>query len=134
MSNIMSVELTEWSELASTVKSPVGANLASLLRSLSQLSDAELLSLELPVVKQKVTVWDSSKHDYNDALDLPEGRYYADFGFNVEQSVSLESLAKVIDELKEKGIVITARTQAAILVNAQLNGLLQDWARIRMFG
>ena len=132
MSNIMSVELTEWSELASTVKSPVGSNLASLLRSMSELSDAELLSLELPVVKQKV---DSSKHDYNDALDLPRGRFCADFGImKAEQSVSLDSLYKVINELKEKKIVITARTQAAILVNAQLNGLLQDWAKIAMFG
>jgi hypothetical protein len=130
----MSVELTEWAELAATVKSPVGSQLSSLLRSMSQMSDAELLSLELPVIRQKVTVWDSSKHDYNDALDLPKGRFYADFGFNVEQSVSLDSLAKVIDELKEKGVVITARSQAAILVNAQLNGLLQDWARLGMFG
>ena len=130
----MSVELTEWAELASCVESPVGANLASLLRSLSQLSDAELVSLELPIVKQKVTVWDSSKHDYNDALDLPEGRFYADFGIKVEQSVSPETLNETINELKEKGIVIIARTQAAILVNAQINGLLQDWSKLGMFG
>ena len=48
--NIMSVELVEWAELASCMKSPVASNLASLLRSLSELSDAELLTLELPVM------------------------------------------------------------------------------------
>ncbi len=100
---------------------------------MAMLTDSELLALELPVIRNKVTVWDWSKHDYNDALDLPEGRYYADFGFAVEQSISLESLAQVIDELKEKGILITAKTQAAILVNAQQNGLLDNWARLSLY-
>jgi hypothetical protein len=130
--NIMSVELTEWAEIAACVKSPVASNLASLLWSMSQLSDPELLSLQLPVLKQKVTVWDSSKHDYNDALDLPKGRLYADFGFFVEQSVCLDTLAKVINQLKERDIAITATTQAGILVNAQQNGLLENWAKLSL--
>lgn len=130
--NIMSAELTEWAELASNVKSPVASNLASLLRSMSELTDSELLSLELPVVKQKVTVWDSTKHGFDEALELPQGSYCADFGFLVEQSVSLGDLDETITELKQKNIAITATTQAAILVKAQQNGLLDNWAKLSL--
>jgi len=117
MSNIMSVELTEWAALACNVKSPVAANLSSILRSMSQLSDAELLQLELPVVKQKVTVWDSSKHDYKDALDLPEGTIVVGF-FQVD--VKPETLHDAVAHLKvnSNGSSWQARTQAEIIKKA----------------
>lgn len=67
----MSVELTEWAALTSCVKSPVGSNLASLLRSMALLTDSELLALELPVIRNKVTVWDSARHGCVEADQLP---------------------------------------------------------------
>ena len=117
MSNSLSPTLTEWAALASNVKSPVAANLASLLRSMSQLSDAELLSLELPVFKQKVTVWDSTKHEYNDALDLPEGTLVVGF-FQVD--VKPETLHDAVVHLKvnSNGSSWQARTQAEIIKKA----------------
>lgn len=118
MSNIMSVELTEWAELASTVKSPVGANLASLLRSMALLSDAELLSLELPVVKQKVTVWDSSKHGLEEALQLSEGSLYNQE--KIELSINPLTLGKAINYLilNPNGSSWKAVTQAEIIRKA----------------
>ena len=117
MSNSLSLTLIAWAESASMIKSPVAANLSSLLRSMSQLSDAELLSLELPVFRQKVTVWNSSKHDYNDALDLPEGTLVVGF-FQVD--VKPETLHDAVAHLKvnSNGSSWQARTQAEIIKKA----------------
>jgi hypothetical protein len=116
--NIASNQLEQWAECASLVKSPVTSNLASLLRSMAMLTDAELLALELPVIRNKVTVWDSSKHDYNDALDLPEGgSLYKLYGFGwVEGSVNSIDLTNSVAELKKNsnGSSWQATSQAEI--------------------
>ena len=114
----MSVELTEWAELASTVKSPVASNLASLLRSMSELTDAELLALELPVLKQKVTVWDSAKHGLPEALELPEGILYNQE--KIELSINPLTLGKAINYLilNPNGSSWQAVTQAEIIRKA----------------
>ena len=113
----MSVELTEWAELASTVKSPVGSNLASLLRSLSQLSDAELLSLELPVVQEKIVIWNSLRHGFKEALELPEG-FLVVGCFQVD--VKRETLKQAVDCLLPSlnGQCVEATTQAEIIKKA----------------
>lgn len=117
MSNIMSAELIEWSELCKTVKSPVAANLTSLLRSMSALTDPELLNLELPVVRNRVTVWNSSKHDYDDALDLPEGCLLSGI-FQVD--VNLSTLKDAVEYLQQNpnGSFWEATTQAEIIRKA----------------
>lgn len=126
----MSVELTEWAELASSVESPVAANLISLLRSMAEMTDAELLRAR---VTTTVTLWSSGQHGYDEALGLPEGSVCADIeflGFLVQQSISDYPLFDTIAELKSKDIAITATTQAEILVKAQQNGLLQEYNRL----
>lgn len=117
-SNIMSGELRIWAELASLVKSPVASNLASLLRSMSELTDAELLALELPVLKQKVTVWDSAKHGLPEALELPEGILYNQE--KIELSINPLTLGKAINYLilNPNGSSWQATTQAEIIRKA----------------
>lgn len=77
--------------------------------------------------------WNSLTNTVDDALNLPKGRFAADFGFHVEQSVNLEDLLSVVSELKEKQINITTATQSGILVKAQEQGLLSDWAKLSTF-
>lgn len=114
MSNTMSAELTEWANLASTVKSPVASNLASLLRSMSELTDSELLSLELPVI----TVWDSAKHGLPEALELPEGSLYS--LDKIELTINPLTLGQAINYLilNPNGSSWQARTQAEIIRKA----------------
>lgn len=133
MANSASSNIEDFADLISGHgdDTPVNDNLVSILRSLASMTDSELAAAKITT---KATVWNSLEHDYNDAFYLPKGRFYADIGFKVEQSVSLETLNKVIDDLKQKRIAITARTQAAILVNAQQAGLLQDWGKLGMLG
>ncbi len=76
------------------------------------------------------TVWNSLKNTVDEALALPKGRFAADFGFWVEQSVSPDKVLDVVTELQEKQISITAVSQAGILVKAQENGLLGEWGKI----
>lgn len=77
-----------------------------------------------------MAVWNSLKNTAEDALSLPEGSFAADFGFLVEQSVNPETILTTVTELKEKQIEIIAASQSGILVKAQENGLLSNWARL----
>ncbi len=120
MSNIMSAELTEWAELASTVESPVASNLASLLRSLSELTDSQLAAAKIAV---NITVWNSVENNYQDALYLPEGCLIVGF---FQQKVDKTLLYEAVKSVKTACVGFLAKTQAEILVKAQENGCISS--------
>ena len=63
------------------------------------------------------------------ALNLPEGRYAADFGFLVQQSVSPDNVIEAAQAFKESGKEVMVASQSALLVKAQEEGIaFQDWA------
>jgi hypothetical protein len=37
-----------------------------------------------------IKIWESNQNTLAEALELPEGRYVADFGINIEQSVEAQ--------------------------------------------
>ena len=66
------------------------------------------------------------------ALTLPTGSYYANvFGLNVQQSVNPEHVLAAASAVNDANVVVTAATQAGILVAAQRAGVaFQDWGTL----
>lgn len=74
-------------------------------------------------------VWDSKINNAAQSLELPEGRYAADFGFLVEQSVNPDYVLGAAQSIIESGESVTVASQAKLMVLAQEKGLaFTDWA------
>ena len=77
-------------------------------------------------------LWTNEK-TIEDALTLPEGRYCADFGIRIEQSVAPDRVIEAAQAIKNAGVQVTVATQAAILVKAQELGVaFTDWAPLKL--
>ena len=73
-------------------------------------------------------VWNQS-NSVEEAFELPEGRYGADFGFVVEQSISPHHVLEAATAIKESGKACTVASQAQLIVKAQEMGVaFTDWA------
>ena len=67
------------------------------------------------------------------ALELPTGSYYANFGFLVLQSVKPEHVLEAAAAIKESGLEITVASQAGLIVKAQENELaFESWAELKL--
>ena len=77
-------------------------------------------------------VWEKGD-SLSQALDLPVGRYYADFGFLVEQSVEPHQLQEAVEAVNKSDQDGSFVSQSQTLVFAQEKGLAFDsWAPIRL--
>jgi hypothetical protein len=76
-----------------------------------------------------MNVWDSTIHSSEQALELPQGSYAADFGFLVEQSVNPDHVLEAAQAIKNAECDVKAATQAKVMFLAQDKGLaFTDWA------
>lgn len=76
-------------------------------------------------------VWNSQKHTAEQALDLKEGVYVADFGIRIQQSVESDHTLEAAQALIDANIEVTAASQAKIIVLAQEKGVaFTDWAGV----
>lgn len=79
-------------------------------------------------------VWNSKKNTAEEALNLPKGRYCADVGFNVEQSVQPDYTLEAAQALIDSGVDKTVASQAKLYVVAQESGVyFQDWGKLSVF-
>jgi hypothetical protein len=80
------------------------------------------------------STWNSIKHSPADALNLSHGRYYASHGGScVAQVVREPHTLEAANALAECGEVITATSQAQLIVIAYQKGLaFQNWAPIKL--
>jgi hypothetical protein len=77
-------------------------------------------------------VW-TQNNTVEEALSLPKGRYCADFGFRVEQSVEPDHVLLAAQALIDGNIQVTVASQAAIIVKAKQAGVaFENWAELSM--
>lgn len=77
-------------------------------------------------------VW-TQNNTVEEALSLPEGRYCADFGFKVEQSVEPDHVLLAAQAIIDNKIQCTVASQAAIIVKAKQAGVAFDsWAELSL--
>ena len=78
--------------------------------------------------------WNSKKNSLEEALELPKGRYVADFGgLRVDQSVELDTVVEAAQAILDSGQEITVASQAKLICKAQeLELAFQDWAELSM--
>ncbi len=77
-------------------------------------------------------IWNSKTNTVEDAFNLPQGRYAANFGFLVEQSVNPEHVLDAASSIKESGLDCLAASQAGLICKAQELGVaFQDWAELK---
>lgn len=74
-------------------------------------------------------VWNSLNNTAEEALELAEGYYVADFGgLPVQQSVDADHTLEAAQALIDAGIELKATTQAKIIVTAQQQRVaFTDW-------
>lgn len=76
-------------------------------------------------------IWKTTENSVEDALNLPEGSFAADFGFWVEQSVSPDRVLEAATAFKEQEVEVTVASQAALIVKAQEKDIaFTDWAKL----
>ena len=79
-------------------------------------------------------VWKSTENKSIDALELPTGRYAANFGFLCEQSVSPDQTLTAAEAIIESGNEVVAVSQAGLICKAQeLEVAFTDWAPLHVF-
>lgn len=77
-------------------------------------------------------VW-TQNNTVEEALSLPEGRYCADFGFRIAQSVERDHVLLAAQALIDNKIQTTVASQAGIIVKARQAGVaFEDWAELSM--
>lgn len=85
--------------------------------------------------KHMATTWKGGG-TLDDALSLPLGRYCANFGFWVDQSVEPQHVQHAVDAINEnvEHGAMTFVSQAQIIVKAQEENLaFADWAELNLF-
>jgi hypothetical protein len=81
-----------------------------------------------------IKIWESNQNTLAEALELPEGRYVADFGINIEQSVEPHHTLEAAKAFVDNGIEIIVASQAQLIVEAQKNQIaFQDWAPLKVW-
>lgn len=68
-------------------------------------------------------IWNSTVNAIDDAFNLPEGRYAANVGILVEQSVSPDHVLKAATAIKQSGLEVVVGSQAGIICKSQELGL-----------
>ena len=77
-------------------------------------------------------VW-TQNNSVEEAFSLPEGTYYANFGFLVQQSVEPDHVLMAAQAIIDNNIQCTAASQAAIIVKAKQSGVAFDtWAELNL--
>jgi hypothetical protein len=67
------------------------------------------------------------------ALSLPEGRFAADFGFFVQQSVNPDHVLMAAQAIKDSKQIVVTASQAGVLVKDSELGLMPDsWAPLKL--
>lgn len=78
--------------------------------------------------------WNPIQGKAEGALDLLEGRYAADIGFMVEQSVQSDHVLEAAQALADAKTNKVFASQAGVIVKAQELGLaFQDWGKLTLF-
>jgi hypothetical protein len=82
--------------------------------------------------EKQVNIW-TQNDSVEKALELPKGRYAANFGFWVEQSVNPEYVLIASQSIVDNKIQCTVASQAGLIVKAQQAGVaFSDWAELRV--
>lgn len=77
-------------------------------------------------------IWDSTIHKAEQSLEIPKGRYVADFGILIEQTVNPNDVLLAAKALIKAETKVKAATQSKILVAAQESGVaFSNWAEIK---